>query len=121
MSFEVVSIHSSKPGAFTPPNFALDDLDDFDGENPHGRFYADFPLEVYITFAYKLHPSASETHTLVTPLDKWVSADSYVIQAKAEGNPTKDQMRLMMQSLLADRFGLSAHYENQKVPVFSWC
>ena len=119
MSFEVASIHQSKPGAFTPPNFALDELDDFDGENPHGRFYADFPLETYITFAYKLHVTAAETHTLVTPLDKWISTDSFVIRAKAEGNPTKDQMRLMMQSLLADRFGLLAHYENQEVPVFS--
>jgi bla regulator protein BlaR1 len=119
MSFEVASIHLSKPGAFTPPNFALDDLDNFDGENPHGRFYADFPLEVYITFAYKLHVTAAETHTLVTPLDKWISTDSFVIQAKAEGSPTKDQMRLMVQPLLADRFGLSAHYENQEVPVFT--
>jgi len=119
MSFEVASIRQSKPGAFTPPNFALDDLDDFDGENPHGRFYADFPLEVYITFAYKLHVTAAETHTLVTPPDKWISTDSFVIQAKAEGSPTKDQMRLMVQSLLADRFGLSAHYENEAVPVFT--
>jgi uncharacterized protein (TIGR03435 family) len=117
MSFEVASIHQSKPGTFTPPNFALDDLDAFDGENPHGRFYADFPLEVYIEFAYKLHPTAKETHTLLTPLDKWISSDSYVIQAKAEGSPTKDQMRLMMQSLITDRFGLSAHYENQEVSV----
>jgi bla regulator protein blaR1 len=119
MSFEVASIHQSKPGAFTPPDFALDDLDDFDRENPHGRFHADFPLEVYITFAYKLHPSAAEIHTLVTPPDKWISTDSFVIQAKAEGSPTKDQMRLMMQSLLAGRFGLSAHYENREVPVLS--
>ena len=28
----------------------------------------------------------------------------YVIEARAEGKPTKDQVRLMMQSLLAERF-----------------
>ena len=117
MAFEVASIHQSKPGTFTPPNFALDDSDNFDVENPHGRFYADFPLEVYITFAYKLHPSASETHTLLLPLAKWVASDSYVIQARASGNPTKDQMRLMMQSLLADRFGLKVHFEPRELPV----
>ncbi len=43
--------------------------------------------------------------------------DNYAIDAKAEGNPTKDQMRLMMQSLLADRFKLRVHFESRQVPV----
>jgi hypothetical protein len=42
-----------------------------------------------------------------------------VIDAKADGNPTKDQMRLMMQSLLADRFKLRAHFETKQVPVLA--
>ena len=35
------------------------------------------------------------------------------------GNPTKDQMRLMMQSLLADRFKLAIHTETKQGPVFA--
>ena len=35
--------------------------------------------------------------------------DPFDIEARAAGNPTKDQMRLMMQSLLADRFRLRVH------------
>jgi hypothetical protein len=45
---------------------------------------------------------------------KWVYTDLYAINAVAEGNPTKDQMRLMLQSLLADRFKLAAHFEHQE-------
>jgi uncharacterized protein (TIGR03435 family) len=41
------------------------------------------------------------------------------IEARAPGNPTKDQMRLMMQSLLADRFRLRAHFETHEGPVYA--
>jgi hypothetical protein len=40
-----------------------------------------------------------------------VSANFYDIDARADGNPTKEQMRVMMQSLLADRFKLKVHFE----------
>jgi bla regulator protein BlaR1 len=36
-----------------------------------------------------------------------------------DNNPTKDQMRLMMQALLSERFKLSVHFETQIVPVFA--
>jgi uncharacterized protein (TIGR03435 family) len=42
-----------------------------------------------------------------------------MINAEAEGNRTKDQMRVMMQSLLADRFKLAVHFERIEVPVFA--
>jgi uncharacterized protein (TIGR03435 family) len=45
--------------------------------------------------------------------------DLFEIEAHAEGNPTKDQMRLMMQSLLADRFRLRVHFETREGPVFA--
>jgi bla regulator protein blaR1 len=56
---------------------------------------------------------------MLAHLPKWVATDHFVIQAKAEGNPTKDQMRLMMQSLLSDRFKLAVHFETQVVPVLA--
>ena len=34
-------------------------------------------------------------------------------------NPSKDQMRLMMQSLLAERFKLAVHFETHDVPVMA--
>jgi uncharacterized protein (TIGR03435 family) len=36
-----------------------------------------------------------------------------------EGKPTKDQVRQMMQALLADRFKLVVHHETRQVPVFA--
>lgn len=116
MSFEVASVKPSK-GAFVPPNFPLDPGDAYRPSG--GLFRADFPLSVYIEFAYKLWPNEEQQREL-SRLPKWVSTDRYTIEARAAaGNPNKDQMRLMMQSLLADRFQLAARLETREVPVFA--
>jgi bla regulator protein blaR1 len=112
MAFEVASIKLAKPGTFTPPTFFLDRGD---AKPRGGRFSGSWPLADYIWFAYKLDTFQSD---LRAQLPKWAN-DDYVIDAKADGNPTKDQMRLMMQSLLADRFKLKAHFETKEVPVLA--
>ncbi len=121
MSFEVASIRQSKPGKSAPmPNFALDNSDSYTPfPDPGGRFTADFPLPLYIQFAYKLWLTPEQTDSMLAHLPKWVATDYFEIHAKAEGNPTKDQMRWMMQSLLADRFKLAVHFETKQVPVFA--
>ena len=120
MSFDVASIRQSKPGTFTPPNFALDGGDSYAPfPDPGGQFLADFPLSVYIQFAYKLPASPERTEAMLARLPKWVATDHFEIHAKADGKPTKDQMRLMLQSLLADRFKLAAHFETQDTPVLA--
>ncbi|HVV47007.1 MAG TPA: TIGR03435 family protein [Bryobacteraceae bacterium] len=45
---------------------------------------------------------------------------SFQIQAKAAPgqNPTEDELRLMMQALLADRFHLKIHHESRNMPVY---
>jgi uncharacterized protein (TIGR03435 family) len=75
------------------------------------------PLVSYIVFAYDL--TGNQLQSLLPQLPEWVIKDRFDIQAKANGNPTRDQMRLMMQSLLADRFKLAVHYESQQLPVFA--
>jgi len=72
-------------------------------------------LEEYIIFAYKLTPAQDQAFLAQEP--KWAANDRYDIQARASGNPTKDQFRLMMQALLADRFKLAIHFEIRQVPV----
>ena len=52
-------------------------------------------------------------------LPEWVTTERFDIQARAEKNPGKDEMRLMMRSLLADRFKLAVHYETLQVPLFA--
>jgi len=116
MAFEVASIRPSAPGSYTKPSLSLDPGDG--GPPVGGVFAADFTLPVYIMFAYKLWLTNDQITAMLAREPKWVSADSFTIQARAAGHPTKDQMRLMMQSLLAERFKLEIHFEEQEVPVF---
>ncbi len=116
MSFEVAAVKPSK-GGFTPPSFPLDAGDAFNATG--GRFTADFPVWVYITFAYKLSLTPEQSQAMLEHLPKWVASDRFNLQAKSEANPTKDQMRLMMQSLLADRFQLAIHFETQQASIFA--
>jgi uncharacterized protein (TIGR03435 family) len=57
---------------------------------------------------------------LETHVPKWVTTDRFDIEARSENaDATKDQMRMMMRSLLKDRFGFVAHSETQQLPVFA--
>jgi uncharacterized protein (TIGR03435 family) len=50
---------------------------------------------------------------------EWVTSDAYDVTAKGEGNPTREEIGLMLQSLLAERFKLVTHYETRERPVFA--
>ena len=115
MSFEVASVKLSQ--ASGPPSAPTVNLNAGDSYHPTNYFHADFPLWSYIQFAYKLWWPSDEQQREIARLPKWVT-DRYIIDARAAGNPTKDQMRLMMQSLLAERFKLAAHFESREVPVY---
>jgi uncharacterized protein (TIGR03435 family) len=73
----------------------------------------------YIEFAYKLWLTPSQRQSLLAQLPKWATAERFDIQARRAGHATKDQKRLMIRSLLADRFKLAVHFETQQVPVFA--
>jgi bla regulator protein BlaR1 len=112
--FEVASV---KPTSmFVPPNFAFNNGN---GKPSGGRLSASFSLWTYISFAYKLTASRQQERAVLAQLPKWFDTDVYQIEARAPGNPTKDQMRLMMQSLLAERFKLAVHFESPVVPVLA--
>lgn len=117
MKFEVASVRLN-PGPMEPANFRLSPDDAY--TNTGGLLNADFPLATYIEFAYKIQPRGPEQfEAMYAHLPKWVRTDNYEIHARAaEQNPTKDEMRLMMQALLTKRFGLVVHYETRDTPVF---
>jgi uncharacterized protein (TIGR03435 family) len=48
----------------------------------------------------------------------WLSSERYDIEAQAAGNPTRDELKQMVRSLLADRFRLVVHREARQLPVF---
>jgi bla regulator protein BlaR1 len=123
VAFEVAAVKLLKPGSRgRAPTFPLDSGNRFtteSGENPHGRLSVGFQLPMYISFAYKFPLTPQLRQVMLASVPKWVDTDVVEIDAKAAGNPTKDQMRLMMQSLLAERFHLAVHYEMREMPAYA--
>ena len=140
LSFDVASVRPSKAASPQHSNVPLDSGNVYSTLNPDdartaagGLLIATHqPLWRYISFAY--HLSGTEELALrfnyFSGLPKsgapsWVtggfdaSADSFDIQARAPANTSIDQMRLMMQSLLADRFHLVTRYVTADAPVFA--
>jgi uncharacterized protein (TIGR03435 family) len=132
--FEVASVRENKSGGSSYSNLTLDGgsnayrvIDKHDPLAPSGDLFStrNIPLIRYIIFAYRL----SGTQELALRFDfysglelhvpEWVKNDRYDIEARASGPATQDQMRLMMQSLLAERFRLKAHWETRQAPVFA--
>jgi len=118
MAFETATVTLNTMGPKSPSHFNFP-LGPGDVYIPNeGLFSAgNQRLARYILFAYKITPN--QEPALLAQLPKWVWESRFDIQATAEGNPTKDQMRLMMQTLLADRFHLVVHYESREVPVLA--
>jgi uncharacterized protein (TIGR03435 family) len=109
--FEAASIREDPERKYKSPPYSTDADDD--GVIPAGLFIADSALTSYISFAYKL----PQQHPMLEHLPQWAKERHFVIEARPEGTPTKDELRLMMQSLLADRFHLRLHFESREEPV----
>ena len=46
---------------------------------------------------------------------KWLDDDEFDVDAKAEGNPSSDQVRAMLRALLAERFALATRSETHEM------
>jgi uncharacterized protein (TIGR03435 family) len=115
MSFDVASVtaDTAKPSRTNvSSNISMGRGDYY---SPTGGLFlaTNFPLADYVAFAYKLPAWDSDQ------VSKRVLSDRFDIQARVDGNPTKDQMRLMMQTLLEDRFKLVMHREIRQLPVYA--
>jgi uncharacterized protein (TIGR03435 family) len=119
-AFDVATVKRNKSGypPVGPPPHSNFPLDSGNAYSSNGGLFAatNWPLCMYIAFAYRLTPD--QTKLLAHQVPKWVAADHFDIQARAEGNPTKGQMRMMMQSLLADRCNLAIHRETRQLAVY---
>src|SRR5579863_4203558 len=102
--FEVASVKPNKSG--DPPS-SNNPLGPGNVYSPYGGYFQanNFPLYTYILFAWKI--MGNQEQFLRPQMPEWVMTEHFDIQARAEGNPDKDRMRLMMRSLLADRFKLA--------------
>ncbi len=140
LAFDVASVRASKPDAPQHTNIPLDagniytTLAPDDARTAAGGLLlaTHQPLWRYISFAYKL----SGTQELALRFNffsglprsgapAWATggfdtpAETFDIQARAPSNSTLDDIRRMMQTLLADRFGLIAHYATVEAPVLA--
>ena len=99
--FDVVNIHPSRP----------DEKEDFRLTN--GRLDARaVGLKDMITFAYDVEDD------WVRGAEKWLETDKYDIVAKTQPTGSADTLRVMVRTMLADRFKLKAHTELQPETVY---
>jgi uncharacterized protein (TIGR03435 family) len=136
--FEVASVRQNKSDGESYSNFPLTNGNIYrmpkagdDASLGPGYFSAtNQAMWRYISFAYDLNGIQElalrfNMYSGVSPskAPKWVtggfdvSADRFDITARAPGRPTKEAMRQMMRSLLADRFQMVAHFETHEAPV----
>ncbi|MBZ5631925.1 MAG: TIGR03435 family protein [Acidobacteriia bacterium] len=99
--FEVASIKpSQEPGPMTVRPLP-------------GRLTANATVKLLMQNAYTVH-----LFQILGGPD-WINSERYEIEAKAAGNISRDQMFLMLESLLADRFQLKIHRETRDLPVYT--
>ena len=72
-------------------------------------------LSDLITMAYNLHPKQ------LTGGPAWMDSDKYDLVGKPDtpGQPSVDQLKTMIQKLVADRFQLKFHREKKELSVYS--
>ena len=78
-----------------------------------GGLNADASLKMLIQNAYALQPYQ------IVGGPSWIESDHYQIDAKADGGATRDQILLMLQSLLEERFQLKVHRETRELPAYA--
>lgn len=78
-----------------------------------GGLTANGPLKVMMIRAYGVQSFQ------IAGGPEWTNSERYAVDAKAAGNPGREQVSLMLQSLLEDRFQLKVHRETRELPVFN--
>ena len=108
-NFEVASVKPCDPGTPEPPGQRLGMVR---YTFPGGRFEAKaVTVEFLFEWAYDLLPSQHSRGP------SWMDKDRFDIVAKAPGNATDEQMKLMERALLGERFKLKFHRERREGPV----
>jgi uncharacterized protein (TIGR03435 family) len=122
LEFDIISIHQNKSGvpwnAGDKQTMNVPYGPDDNYVETHGTLSAkNYPLLNLIVFAYKVPTAQGEA--LIHSLPDWAVTDGFDIEARTEDrNVSKDDMRLMMRSLLADRFHLVIHTETRQVSEY---
>lgn len=117
LAFDVASIRESKAGEEQRTNVPLGPGDVYSptGGQLNTRSVA---LLQYVAFAWRMTDSQVSAFNEMAP--QWAKDARFDIQARTDKTDvTKDELRLMMRSLLQERFGLVVHYESRTASVYA--
>jgi uncharacterized protein (TIGR03435 family) len=104
--FAVASIHPDSPDN----EFASELRTELAGGRLH---VGQMLLRSFIEDAYGIRPFQ------ISGGPRWINSQGYTIEATAEGSVSKQEMSLMMRTLLEDRFRLKVHRETRDLPVYN--
>jgi uncharacterized protein (TIGR03435 family) len=108
LQFEVASI---KPNKSDSPVQNVD-------MQPGGRLtVTNFPLNDMIRLAFGTPQALAPNQLSGGP--SWAASDRFDIVAKAEGNPSREQILLMLRTLVTERFKLKVHSETRVLAMYA--
>jgi uncharacterized protein (TIGR03435 family) len=70
-------------------------------------------------FAYRPQSGRPLRNGDIIGAPDWTDSEHFDIEAKGDAIPSPEQMRVMVQSLMLDRFQLKAHWETREMPTFN--
>jgi uncharacterized protein (TIGR03435 family) len=104
LSFEVASIKPSKPGAGGGGIKPM--------SGGQGYIATNVPVKMMIKLMYHLNDRQ------ISGGPRWLDTDFYDVEAKADGPHNVDDLHVMFQNLLVDRFKLQFHKETRMLGAF---
>lgn len=120
LQFDAVSVRPSQRKFVMIGGDFLDPLSNM-APPPGGLFTWNVPLSSLVIFAYDLKSPQLRRQAFEslpkpynTMQDGWLA-----VEARAEGQPTRDDVRQMVRSMLADRFQFAAHVEKHEGDVLA--
>ena len=120
-TFDIIAVHQhsssgADPASSMQSNVPLGPGDIF---TPTGGVLSvrNAHLITLVAFAFRL--SDAQLAELRAHVPDWVLTDRFDVEARTDDRTAgKNTLRLMMQSLLAERFGLQVHHEQRQSTVF---
>jgi bla regulator protein blaR1 len=116
LEFEVASVRQAPPNLPERGNEFLHGYEIQGKSFTGGLFSTNARLPNYLDFAYKI-TDVRQAKSFADQMPPWARDVNYTIEARAAESATADDVRLMMRSLLEDRFHLRLRSETHDAPA----
>jgi uncharacterized protein (TIGR03435 family) len=108
-TFEVASVKPAAPYKGGPLHIAESGGPGTD--DPGRLIFSNYTMKGLLVSAFDMQP-----YQISGPV--WLNEDMFDVSAKVPAGTTKEQMRVMLQNLLAERFRMTFHREQQDMPAY---